>query len=279
MKIKREKILYPVQNSFKIKKYSVPTFQMAFHVHPDYELVCILKGKGKRYVGQTVEKFTAGDMIFVGPNLGHMWRSETTDVDGGAEAIVLQFNGELFQSMIDTPEFRTIKELFSRADWGIKIEGKDRDRVCDKMHQLLIHAGADLFITLIEILKILSQSDHYKILNSVAQKSEKKYKDKRIDALFHYVRACYHETISLEKAAAIANMEKSSFCRFFKGKTNKTFLQFLNETRIDKVCEELLKEDRTISQIAYACGYNNLSNFYRQFKKVTGTTPGDYRNH
>ncbi|MBN2281560.1 MAG: AraC family transcriptional regulator [Candidatus Marinimicrobia bacterium] len=273
MKITEEKIINPAQNSFKVLQYQVAEFNMAFHFHQEYELVYIAKGKGMRYIGNSVEKFEQGDMIFVGPNLGHMWKSENSE-NSQAEAIVIQFSVNLFQSLIDTPEFRKIKQLLEQANSGIKILGNLRDNILVKMKSLLKYKAAKSVISLLEILDDISESDEILTLNS--DKTQIFTYDKRINAVHQFAHAFYHQNISLENAASIANMEKSAFCRFFKDKTQKTFTRFLNELRIDKACDLLQKKEKSVTEVAFECGFNNMANFYRQFKKATGKTPGRF---
>jgi len=275
MKIKQEKILFPVQNSFKALRYKVPEFKMQFHHHTEYELVYIVSGSGLRYIGNSVQKFSSGDMIFLGPNLGHMWVSgKENQQKGAAEAIVIQFSEKMIASLLVLPEFRRIQELLNKADFGLRIFGKSRKLVLKKVTKLLGCKGPDAIILLLEILKMLSESSELACLN--LSESSGLSKDKRINAVYQYVKAFYTEKITVQQAASLANMEKSAFCRFFKEKTNKTFSRFLNETRVDQACQLLLKKEIPVSRIAFDCGFNNMANFYRQFKKITGQSPGEY---
>ena len=229
MKIKEEKILYPVRNSFKILRYTVPNFDMAFHFHPEYELVYIIHGSGLRYIGDSVQKFNSGDMVFLGPNLGHMWISERKDnqtKENEAEAIVLQFSEDLFASMLETPEFRKIKTLLNQANSGLKFISQVRKKIYQKLLHLIDCEGIDCMIGLIEVLKILSYDEKTVFLNLNNESTAQGHKDNRINAVFQFVKAFYYKKISIDKAASVANMEKSAFCRFFKAKTNKTFSQF-----------------------------------------------------
>ncbi len=279
MKIKEEKIIYPVRNSFKVLRYAVPNFDMSFHFHPEYELVTIIQGSGVRYIGNSVQKFHSGDMVFVGPNLGHMWVSDqkrNQREKKHAEAIVLQFSKDLFTSMLETPEFRTIKTLLTHANSGLKFVNTVRDQVYEKLLHMIDCEGIDCTIGLIEVLKLLAGDEDVIFLNLDNKSTIPGHKGDRINAVYQFVKAFYYEKITVDKAASIANMEKSAFCRFFKDKTNKTFSQFLNETRIDHVCELLLEGKQSVSRIAYECGFNNMANFYRQFKKITGKTPGEF---
>ena len=273
MKLKEEKIINPVQNSFKVLQYKVAEFNMAFHFHQEYELVYIVNGEGTRFIGNSIENFEQGDMIFVGPNIGHMWKSEQSE-NSDAEAIVVQFSDELLASLIETPEFRKIKSLLEKSNSGLKIYGKLKENIFEKMHELLDCRGARCLIKLLEILNDLSEGNEIVILS--LDESHIFTEDKRINAVYQYANAFYDQPISLENAASIANMEKSAFCRFFKEKTQKTFIQFLNEYRIDMACELLQKKEKSITEIAYECGFNNIANFYRQFKKATGKTPREF---
>ncbi|MCF7823678.1 MAG: AraC family transcriptional regulator [Candidatus Marinimicrobia bacterium] len=283
MKIEAEKIIYPIRNSFKILKYSVPQFEMPFHYHPEYELVYISKGSGKRYIGNSIHNFQSGDMVFIGADLAHIWVNEKevkTEVDDQiVEAVVLQFSKDLLDSLIDTPEFIKIKKLFNRARSGLKIIGPTQQNIVKKLEELLICQGVERILCLIHMLDILARSKDLIPLNPVDFNPGAYHDDERINAVHHYVISRYQYKIFINEAASLAHMEKSAFCRFFKMKTQKTFTRFVNETRIDHACRLLLENRLSVSQIAFEVGFNNLANFYRQFMKITGQTPGDYKSH
>ena len=281
MKPKQEKILYPVQSSFKILKYKVPYFDMHFHYHPEYELVYIIKGEGLRYIGGSIHKFVAGDMVFMGPELAHMWISTKKYCNTGSttmvEAIVLQFSDKIFDSVIDTPEFTLIKEFLSKSKNGIKIGIETNKKVSKSLKKTLKSKGIKKFTKLLKILDILSKDKEVVFLNPIDYTQSLDKIDRRIDTVYHFVISNYYKKINIKDAAQVANMEQSAFCRFFKKKTQKTFMQFVNETRINLACQFLTENKFTIEQLAYECGFGNLSNFYRQFKKIVGKTPKDYR--
>ncbi|MEA3288457.1 MAG: AraC family transcriptional regulator [Candidatus Marinimicrobia bacterium] len=277
MRARQEKITYPVQNSFKILKYAVPFFDMDFHCHSEYELVYITKGSGIRYIGNSIHKFQSGDMVLIGPDLAHIWitpekyRQDQKTLK--VEAIVLQFSRDLFSSMINTPEFLLISNLLSNTEAGLKVTDKGRDTVKIILERMLQCDGLQRFLLLLKVLDTLSRAEDLILLNSLELVRELHQTDKRINAVHYFVMTCYAQKISSKDAASIANMEQSAFCRFFKLKTKKTFTQFLNETRIDQVCQLLLEKKQPITQVAYKCGFNNMTNFYKQFKTYTKTTP------
>jgi len=281
MKPKQEKIIYPVQNSIKILKYAVPYFNMLFHYHPEYELVYITKGSGLRYIGNSIHKFQDGDMVFIGPDLAHIWinpkKYHHKDSTLTTEAIVLQFSKDLFSSMAETPEFALIEDLLKNAQSGLKVVGRTRKVVSRVMEHCLNCKGMEKLTQVLKILDILSKEKDTILLNPLDYSVQSNQKDKRIHAVHHLVMSCYNQKISVRDASSVANMEESAFCRYFKDKTQKTFTQFLNGTRIDHACRLLVETKLSMGQIAYECGFNVMANFYRQFKKITGMTPGEYR--
>ncbi|MBN2417343.1 AraC family transcriptional regulator [bacterium] len=281
MKPKQEKIIYPVQSSFKILKYTVPYFDMQYHYHQDYELVYIEKGSGLRYIGNSIHKFQDGDMVLIGPDLAHVWinykKYHTEKPELRAEAVVLQFSGDLFSSMTDLPEFALIRALLQKARCGIHIVGPIRTRIAGYLEQCLESRGIGKIIQLLNILDTLSRKKELVLLNPQDCAAAAGYRDKRIDAVYHFVLSNFNRNICTRDAASVAHMEESAFCRFLKEKTRKTFTQLLNETRINHACQLLCETDLAVGQIAFECGFNTFANFYRQFKKYTGVTPGEYR--
>lgn len=280
MKVSSEKIIYPVQSSFKVLKYAVPQFNMPFHYHSEYELVYITHGSGQRYIGKSIHNFRPGDMVFMGPDLSHVWMNEKQKQisESETEAIVLQFSDQLFQSLIETPEFSQIKQLLNRSQAGLKIEGKTRAAIAQSLEDLLDSQGTEKFVGLIRLLDILARDENLVLLNPIDYKEGSYHKDHRINVVYHYVISRYQQRISVDEVAHLAHMEKSAFCRFFKTKTQKTFTRFVNETRVNHACGLLLENKLSVSQIAYEVGFNNLANFYRQFHKITGKTPGEFKN-
>ncbi|MCF7808712.1 MAG: AraC family transcriptional regulator [Candidatus Marinimicrobia bacterium] len=280
MKVSSEKIIYPVQSSFKVLKYAVPQFDMPFHYHSEYELVYITQGSGQRYIGKSIHNFRPGDMVFMGPELAHIWVNEKQKQESGVEteAIVLQFSDNLFQSFMDTPEFSQIKQLLNRSQAGLKIGGKTREAVANALDTLLECQGTEKLVCLIRLLDILARADNLVLLNPLDYQERGYHKDHRINVVYHYVISKYQQRISVDEVARLAHMEKSAFCRFFKTKTQKTFTRFVNETRVNHACGLLLENKLSVSQIAYEVGFNNLANFYRQFQKITGKTPGEFKN-
>ncbi|MCF7826249.1 MAG: AraC family transcriptional regulator [Candidatus Marinimicrobia bacterium] len=282
MKIQAEKIIFPAQSAFKLIKYSVPYFNMGFHHHPEYELVYITHGSGVRNIGNSVHKYQAGDMVFLGPDLAHVWLSSQENRKKKsrreAEAIVLQFSTDLLRSLINTPEFFEIKNLFSRAPFGIQVGEQAAIMIGRMMRKMLSVGGVDRVQGLIKILDIISRDEQQALLNDSGLLPPKNKSDGRINSVHQFVVSCYARNISSRDGARVAKMEHSAFCRLFKAKTKKTFTQVLNEKRIDQACQRLLGTQLSVTQIAYEVGYSNLGHFYKQFKNIMGTTPVKFKS-
>ena len=114
---------------------------------------------------------------------------------------------------------------------------------------------------------------------SLLQTPTLKQKDEcsKINTVYEYVLKNYHNPIHLNEISALVNMSHYSFCKFFKQRTTKTFVQFLTEVRIGMACKHLVEGKMNITEIAYQSGFSNLSNFIRQFKKLIGSTPSEYQ--
>jgi AraC-like DNA-binding protein len=277
MKVKQEKIFLPAQAAFKAIRYSVPFFNMPYHFHSEYELVYINAGSGTRYIGDTVQKFAAGDMVFMGPDLAHLWinprKYHEQDSSLKVEATVIQFSRELLESLVDLPEFTRVKHFLEASQQGFIIKGETREHTLSLIEVLLKAQGVQRIVLLLQVLDVLSLSNHIQQLNFSASATPQTHQDQRVDRVHQFVQSCYDQALSCRDAARLINMEQAAFCRFFKGQTQKTFTQYLNETRIDKACQLLLRGGQSVTQVAYSAGFGNLANFYRQFKRIMGTTP------
>lgn len=275
MKALRETISYPVHSSFKISRYTLPRFDMPYHYHSEYEMVYICRGKGVRYIGGSVQKFGEGDLVFLGPGLAHIWINQEDEDE--VEGIVVQFPEKLLRPFTSLPEFREVKELLENSAYGLQIIGETKDKLVSLLKNSVSSNGIRKINYLLEFLDLMTNKTERKIIDPWAQQEKDIHNDKRINDVQRLVRGFYNRNIGIPEAASLANMENSSFCRFFKQKTGKSFTKYLNETRVDRACSLLLENKLTISQLAFDCGFNNISNFYRQFGKITGKTPAEYK--
>ena len=283
MKLLLEKLTLEPKYSFVLQKDVYPYYPTPWHYHPEYELVLVVKSTGQRIVGDHVENFSDGDLVFMGPNLPHVYNNDSIYYEGHedlkAEAIVIHFKEDfLGKYFFKVPEMMPVLKLFERSQCGMKITGKTRETVAGKMHKMLEMKGPSRLIHLLSALEILASSEEYSLLASPGFVN--KYNTsgtERMTKVYDYIMNRFKEDVRLEEVAVIANMTGPAFCRFFKTCTRKNFSRFLNEIRIGFACK-LLQEGRfSIAEICYESGFNNLSNFNRQFKKIMKKSPLEYR--
>ncbi len=273
-----EKIAPEQSSSFTIRSIAVPVFDAPFHFHPEYELTWIISGEGQRYVGSQIDDFQAGDLVLLGENLPHCWMNpyeENTLV----KAIVIQFKadfwGENFSSL---PEMQAIRRLLQQANAGFQATGATQTLVSQRMLSLLEASPTEKLLGLLTILHELSNSHELHSIDYTFPTQPSNQSDIiRFQKVFSFMIEHFKEDLSLEAVAQIANLSPTSFCRYFKAITQKTFIEMLHEFRLHHVCQLLQKSDLSIQQIAFDAGFNDIPYFNKLFRKKYGITPNDYR--
>lgn len=283
MKIEKTKITSYQNSSISVISREDSFFQAPFHSHPELELVYIKESYGKRIIGNSVAQFTAGDMVFLGSDIPHVWLNDEIYYQGistlKAKAIVVYFSKEIFGPVFyELKETQKINSLFNQAVRGLAISGKTNELIAKKLEKLVLKKNFEIIVGLFEILSILSESkDISYVNNEVYNPINDQIKSDKISDVFDYIKDNFKQDISLIEIAKIAHLTPTSFCRMFKTKTKKSFVEYLNEIRVSNACKLLLETEMGISEIAYTCGYKTASNFNQLFKKLTGTTPKEYR--
>lgn len=282
----RPKLLKVIENnaaSFDIRYEKVPYFDNPWHYHPEIELTLITKSKGTRFVGDNIERFNEGDLVLLGSNLPHYWRNDSKYYEPNstekAEAMILRFRLDfLGKPWLQIPEMREVKQLFEDAAHGISFSQITSDRVTPILQKMHLAKGIEQVIDFLELFKILTQAKDGRSLSTKIFGESKPINDSdRMNTVLNYIHMHLQENITLETVANLANMNAAAFCRYIKAKTNKTFIELLNDFRISYACRLLLDGPRNISEICYDCGFNNLTHFNYIFKKITGTNPSNYR--
>ena len=259
-------------------KDSPNTNKVKWHYHPEVELVYINTGVGKRQVGTHLSNYKDGNLILVGSYLPHT--GFTKGFDENQKEIVIQFKADIF----DTPfghleELKVIQQLLELSKKGIVFDGSIKEDIGLRMEGLQYESRIDAFLTFVKILYDLARHPEKTILNAEGYAFiSSPMENKRLKSIFNYIRDHFMEPIALEDISARVYMTPQSFCRFFKKSTHKTFTTFLNEYRVNHATKLLLESDDDIKAIAYESGFNNISNFFRNFKKVTQLTPNAYRD-
>lgn len=268
--------------SFSVREDIYPFLYNHWHYHPEVELTFIRKGEGSRLVGDHMEQFTHGDLILMGANLPHMWRSDKSyfqgDPDLHIEAIAIHFNEDFWGSaFIDLPELRPVRELLAQAKRGIKLSADVNKSVAIKMEQMLTATETQRVGLLILILDEIAADKDKLLLSSpgFVNAYDVRNTDK-INQIISYTFSHFQEQFTIKDVAEAANLSQHSFCRYFKTRTMKTYWQFLIELRIGYACKLLIDNKLSVAQICYESGFNNLANFNRNFKAVVKKTPLEY---
>ena len=278
MKPHFHKVPQQLESSFSIRRDS--SFGSLWHYHPELELHYLIRGEGVRFIGDNISNFSDGEIVLLGENLPHKWHCREDDItQDGVEAIVLHFSSNFMgKDMLSLPEARLLPLLFEKAKRGMVIINGSRDKLIPLIEAVLKAEGLERLIALLSILKVLSETkDYCQIARKSSFYQSNKYETERLNVVCSYTMANYSQPISLEQIAAISNLTVTSFCRYFKLMTNKTYYDFLTEIRISHACHFLIEDKMSVDQIADKCGFYNISNFYRQFKKVIGVTPLTYK--
>lgn len=275
MKALYEKIPLVPGESLACREFRTPTFTMPWHFHPECELTLILRGRGTRFVGDSIERFTDGDLVLLGRNLPHYWWKDADD-RREAGSVVLQFD-ETF-SPLDLPEASRIRALLTTARRGVVF----RDGVCreitPKLARLPSLSGWQRLCGVFEILGLMAAARPARLLASAGFAPDLDERDGlRLTEVCRYVNASFAEDISQPHAAGLAGLSPAAFSRYFRKRMGRTFEGYVNEVRIGHASRRLMDSDRTVAEIAFACGFNNLSNFNRHFLRLKGTTPKEYR--
>jgi len=277
MKAQYEKIEPSEFHSFRAYAYEKPEFDTPWHYHPEFELTYIVSGRGIRYVGNGFEYFEEDDLVLLGPNLPHCWKN-TGKQQGNAGAIVVHWDNNVLGN--NNREYRSIADLFSTSQHGIKYLPGFSTKIKGKLLEMLDLPSFERMIALLSILNELATKGDGQLLSTTAvDASVRNYDHQRINTVYQFVRNNYQEKVTLEQIASEVHMSEEAFSRFFSKMMNKPFFTFLNEYRTNVACQLLIETDLPVSDVAMASGYETLPFFYRQFGKFKKLSPKKYRDN
>jgi AraC-like DNA-binding protein len=273
------------KDSFLVRHDVLPYCNDVWHYHAQIELHYVIKGEGMRLVGDRISNFSNGDLVLLGENLPHCWRYNPeyfqTLSGPNIEVIVVQFMPDCFgHDLLALPEAHLLPKLFENAKTGLCIMGDTRLRIAQLMHDLVNADGIHRLITMISILKELSETSEYqKLIFSKNHFYVPRQMDaRRINNICSYTLTNFKREISLDEIASVGNLSTSAFCRYFKLMTHQRYVDFLTQVRVSYACRLLIDNKLSIAVICFESGFGNMANFYRHFKKHTGMTPSAYRN-
>ncbi|MDE5881471.1 MAG: AraC family transcriptional regulator [Muribaculaceae bacterium] len=263
---------------FIVLNHPNANFDYPVHYHSDYEINLVLNDEGRRIIGDSDETFTSPDLVMIGPNIPHAWRGTRPE---GNHVITIQFSENLLNfPILDKRLFASIKQLLIESRRGLTFSEDTKKLMTDKILRLTRLQGFHTVLDFLSILYDLSIANKQILMSGVYDSSEMiaTSKSRRIAKVCNYIETNYQEPIKLLDVANLVNMSESAFSHFFKKKTGCSFIDYLNSVRIGKASQMLIDTSHSINEICYSCGFNNLSNFIRIFKKIKGPTPSEYRS-
>ncbi|MDB5279619.1 MAG: helix-turn-helix-domain containing protein AraC type [Ferruginibacter sp.] len=272
----------PIDSSFLVKQEITTQFANPFHYHDGYELTFILQGRGKFYGGNQVMNFAEGDVYFLGPMFPHYFVNEKPSSldEPMAHSISVQFQHNfLGKELLEKPEFCDIGKLLRLVQSsGLKITTPNK--VSERLYYELTEPGITKVLLLLRMLDRLAilPDKNLQVIALHYYDNTDSYKDfSKLDPVYHYVLENFKEDVNSRKAASLAFLNEAAFCRYFKRQTKKTFSQFVNQVRTTHATSLLQDKNKSIADVCYECGFNNLSYFNRQFKNLTNRSPLEYR--
>ena len=273
------KIPYGADSSIVVEHARMPQFYGSYHTHEELQLMLILQGQGTAYIGDKILPFTHDDIFLLGQDLPHVFKNDETTRSGIEYIAVFFLPGFMGQGFLELPESQKVAAIMSDCKLGIRVTDREAaGPIAKAIKRLTRLEGLQRLLTLVHILQCLAVLKEKETLTSPGYYKPRRMEDgKKINDVFNFLMDNYHREIKLNEVAEVANMSPTAFCRYFKQHTRKTYSRFLNEIRIGKACKMLSESDIPIGAICYQSGFSNLSNFNRQFKKITGYTPSRYQ--
>jgi AraC-like DNA-binding protein len=253
-----------------------------WHNHPEYELVLVTKGWGRRSIGDHIDRFEPGDLSLIGPYLPHEFVCDSDcfkDPDNiQSECVVIQFDHTfLGEQFFQIPENQPLLKILSNAKYGLKLEKSYADEITAIMVSMTKMNNTERLYGLFSIFNLLAKKIEYTLLSSPQFVSTFLSEENKVmNKVIQYLMQNFQKDIKVQDLLNIANMSNSAFCTLFKNTYQMTFKEYLLKIRIGYACRQLMENNMSISEIAYVSGFDNISNFNRQFKKHKKATPKEY---
>lgn len=254
-------------------------FDFPVHYHEEIELNFIQNAQGaRRMIGDHIEEIGEIELVLVGQNLEHAWFGEDTGRE--ITEVTIQFDSDFFgEKFLHKNQLSFIRRMLEKSARGILFSASTARQLAPRILGLSKKQGFDSVLELMSILHDLSISRNYRVLSDSGFNHVEKntYSSRRVEKVMNYAHQNFHKPITLAEVAKLTSMTETAFSRFFKLHTGMTFINCLNEIRLGHASRMLIETTHSISEIAYDCGFNNISNFNRIFKAKKNCTPKDLR--
>jgi AraC-like DNA-binding protein len=257
-------------------------FDFPLHTHDEFELNLILNGKGvQRVVGDHIGELEDVELVLVGSQVPHAWFTHKCKSEEIRE-VTIQFHKDLIdEKLLRRNQLSFIRKMFEQSVRGILFSPETTRMLIERLLNLNQKHGFDSVLELFSILHDLSVSRNMKFLSDVTFSANRSpsYSSRRIEKAMEYLHTNFEKNITLGDVARLANMTETAFSRFFKTRTGINFIDSLNDIRLGHASRLLIETTASVSEIAYNCGFNNMANFNRIFKRKKGCTPKEFREN
>jgi len=266
------------EDSFLVEQRIKEDFDFPIHFHPEYELNFIFKGKGvRRIIGDHTNVIDELELVLAGPNIVHGWELHECTCKEIYEITVHIHQDLLNEKTLSRRIFKPIKDMFNRSKHGILFSRETIIEVMPRLMALTRITGIKYYLEFISILDYLAKSENQTMLSNSSAEKEDFHNSDKIKKVYEYIQENFTKTITLAEISELVNMSPVSFNRFIKKRTGKTFITYINDTRISFASRWLIDTNLSIGEIAFKCGFNNIANFNRLFKKSKKCTPKQFR--
>ena len=267
------------EEGFIFKALCSAGFNCPWHAHPEYELILVLEGSGYRIVGDNMTSLGPGDMVFVGPGLPHIWQEEAGRRPRQVRTLLIQFEERfLAEGLLKLPAMEPVRRLLLNSTRGLHVVGSTRKKVSALMHEMSRSKGLDRLLQFLQVLGVLAGSKEcHPIASPNFAANLELYDQERMERVYQFLTSRLDEDLRLSEAAKLVHLSEGAFSRFFRTHTGKTFPEFVNELRIGRACRYLTESEKNITEVAFECGFTNLSNFNRQFLRFKALSPREFR--
>lgn len=268
--------------SIHLQHDRVRHFYDLLHCHEEVQLSLIAQGRGMYTIAGQLGRFAEGEVYLLGSNVPHVFRNDSQWYEETphppAEMYSVFFGREGLGKVLTLPEFQQLRHLLHLAQRGLKLKPDKTELVKVSLPALWTMTPAEQLVRCLHLLNWLSDPEFWKPVSPYPAAPTPRQADfERLNNIIRFLMENFIRPVKLEEAAEVAHLSPAAFCRFFKQRTRKTFVEYLNEIRVNHACHMLLETDLPIGNVCFTCGFNNLANFNRQFRRITGATPNQWR--
>ncbi|MDR6562296.1 MULTISPECIES: AraC family transcriptional regulator [unclassified Arcicella] len=279
-----QKLPLATGSSFVINRYQSPNFETPWHFHEEYELVYCEKGFGNKFIGDSFSTYQEGEIAFIGKNVPHLFKADDSFYQADASikpsSIVIQFSEDfLGKEFFNSPEMASMKKILLLSMNGLVILGDTKEKIKQVMIEMLDLGNIGRFAKLIEIFTLLSIGQELQPISVNIISGININDSLKMNKVLEYTLLHFKDDISIAEVASLSNLSESAFCRYFKSRTQKSYLSFVIEMRLNESGRILRESNKSILEICYECGFKNLSNFNRLFRKQFNQNPMEYRKN